>query len=133
MKKYDVVNLRFVDVRKYNGVEDGCHSWTFLGYDVVELDKMGKAKSILAEDETCYDILKPIDGNEKLGLYDHKGILNGDVRIKVIDRPQLGIFGNSLVVDEENIKEWIKKRPEFYFLHYQQQEQGKVKKLGEKK
>ena len=36
---YDVVNLRLVDVRKYNGVEDGCQSWTFLGYDVVKLDK----------------------------------------------------------------------------------------------
>ena len=40
---YDVVNLRFVDVRKYNGVEDGLNSWTFLGYDVVKVDRNGKA------------------------------------------------------------------------------------------
>jgi hypothetical protein len=39
---YEKAGLRLVDVRKYNGVEDGMQSWTFLGYDVVTKELNGK-------------------------------------------------------------------------------------------
>ena len=131
---YDVVNLRFLDVRKYNGVEDGLNSWTFLGYDVVKVDKDGSATSILAEEETCYEFLKPLNGDKECGIYDHDGILVGDIRIKVIERDSLNIFGRLPVVSKAHIKSWIDKRPGFSFLHYQpKKESVKVKKLGEKK
>lgn len=130
---YDVVNLRLVDVRKYNGVEDGHQSWTFLGYDVVKLDNVFSATSILAEEETKYGVLMPMDNEKYPGLFDHEGLEIGDIRVKIIDRPQLGIFGMLPVVSKDKIKKWIDKRPGFYFLHYHPQEENKVKKLGEKK
>ena len=131
---YDVVNLKLVDVRKYNGVEDGLNSWTFLGYDVVKVDREGNATSILAEEETCYEFLKPLNGDKESGIYDHNGILVGDVRVKLIERPSLDIFGRLPVVSKAHIKNWIDKRPGFSFLHYKpKKENSKVKKLGEKR
>jgi hypothetical protein len=130
---YDVVNLRLVDVRKYNGVEDGCQSWTFLGYDVVKLDNAFSTTSILAEEETKYEVLRPMDKDKYPGYFDHEGLVVGDIRVKIVDRHRLEIFGMLPVVSKENIKKWIDKRPGFYFLHYHPQEENKVKKIGEKK
>ena len=62
-----VKDLKMVDVRKYEGLENGKHAWTFLGYDIVMQDKEGKAVSILASEETKYDFLKKMYGGKNYG------------------------------------------------------------------
>ena len=128
---YAVSNLNMVEIRRYNGIEHGHQSWTFLGYDVVKINYMFNATSILADDEKTYEVLRPLDKEGSTGLYDHEGILIGDVRVKVIDDSQLGIFGRLPYVSKKSIEKWIDKRPDFYFPNYQS-EKGKVKKLGQK-
>ena len=130
---YDKASLRLVDVRKYNGVEDGMQSWTFLGYDVVKVLENGDAVSILAEDKTDYKFLKPINDEKDCPFFDHSGLNLGDIRIKIIENTQDDVLGNKPFVSMRRIKKWIEANPNFYFLNYQYKESVKVKKLGEKK
>ena len=130
---YEKASLRLVDVRKYNGVEDGMQSWTFLGYDVVKVLENGDAVSILAKDEIGYKFLKPISDEKDCPFFDHSGINLGDIRIKVIDNTQDDVLGNKPFVSSRRIKKWIDNNTQFYFLNYQYKENAKVKKLGEMK
>ena len=79
-------NLKMVDIRKYDGVQDGMNAWTFLGYDIVSFDAEGKAVSVLADEETKYDVLSPTYSEKhKREVLDHAGIIVGDIRAKVVD------------------------------------------------
>lgn len=131
-----VKDLKMVDVRKYDGVENGRHAWTFLGYDIVATDKEGRAVSILAEEETKYDFLQKLEttkGVKGIDYYDHEGINVGDIRVKPIENDRIEIFGRLPVVSKSAIKSWIDRRPGFSFLHYKPvKETGKVKSLGNK-
>ena len=131
-----VKDLKMVDVRKYEGLENGKHAWTFLGYDIVMQDKEGKAVSILASEETKYDFLKKIDnpaGVKGIDYFDHEGINIGDVRVKPVINDRIEIFGRLPLVSKSAIKSWVDKRPGFSFLHYKPvKEMGNVKSLGSK-
>ena len=128
---YEKASLRLVDVRKYNGVEDGMQSWIFLGCDVVKVLENGDAISILAEDKICYKFLKPINDEKYCAFFDHSGLNLGDIRIKVIDNVKDDIWGNKPFVSLRRIKKWIEANPDLHFLNYQYIENAKVKKLGE--
>lgn len=131
-----VKDLKMVDVRKYDGVENGRYAWTFLGYDIVATDKEGRAVSILADEETKYDFLQKLEttkGVKGIDYYDHEGINVGDIRVKPVDNTRLEIFGRLPVVSKSAIKSWIDRRPGFSFLHYKPVKgTGNVKSLGSK-
>lgn len=125
-------DLKMVDVRKYDGVENGKEAWTFLGYDIVSFDEEGKAVSILAAEETKYDVLKKVYSEEfKRDFYDHSGISIGDIRVKVVENEntQEAFIGRLPVTTKSKIRERLDKQAGFYFLHYQP---VKVKKIGSK-
>ena len=113
---FETANLRLVDVRKYNGVEDGYQSWTFLGYDVVKVLENGEACSILAQDNLEYKFLKPISLEKDCPFFDHSGIKIGDIRVKVIDNAEKDILGNNPLVSMKRIKKNIEAKKEFYFF-----------------
>lgn len=129
-------NLRMVDVRKYDGVQDGMQAWTFLGYDIVSFDEDGKAISVLADEETKYDVLKPTYSEVyKREVLDHSGILVGDIRVKVVEnrRVEESFLGEFSYTSKEKIQERLDRQKGFYFLHYNDEiKSAKVKSLGSK-
>jgi hypothetical protein len=129
-KFYNVSDLKVVDVRKYNGIEDGSYSWTFLGYDVVKVGLDGKANSIFEDVIEEYDFLKPIKDSKYICFYDHSGILIGDIRVKEVEHLQKDLFGILPCVSKNHIQNWINKNPNYEFLHYKPN--AKVKKLIQK-
>ena len=129
-------SLRMVDVRKYDGVQDGMQAWTFLGYDIVSFDEEGKAVSVLADEETKYDVLKPTYSEvHKREVLDHSGILVGDIRAKVVEnrRVEESFLGEFSYTSKEKIQERLDLQKGFYFLHYNDEiKSAKVKSLGSK-
>lgn len=124
-------DLKMVDVRKYEGVQDGMEAWTFLGYDIVSFDEEGKAVSVVASEETKYDVLKKAFSKEfNREYYDHSGLNIGDVRVKVIENEntKTAFVGSLPRVTRGTILAKIEKQPGFYFLHHH--ENAKVKKIG---
>ena len=101
--------------------------------NILKVLENGDACSILAQDNLEYKFLKPISLEKDCPFFDHSGIKIGDIRVKVIDNAEKDILGNNPLVSMKRIKKNIEAKKEFYFLHYQAKEQGKVKKLGEKK
>ena len=129
-------NLKMVDIRKYDGVQDGMNAWTFLGYDIVSFDDEGKAVSVLADEETKYDVLKPTYSEKhKREVLDHAGIIVGDIRAKVVDnrRVEESFLGELPYTTKENIQERLDRQKGFYFLHYNDEiKSAKVKSIGSK-
>lgn len=129
-------NLKMVDVRKYDGVQDGMNAWTFLGYDIVSFDAEGKAVSVLAEEETSYDVLRPTYSETyKREVLDHTGILVGDIRVKVVDnrRVEESFLGEFPYTSKEKIQKRLDRQKGFYFLHYNDElKNAKVKSFGSK-
>ena len=129
-------NLKMVDIRKYDGVQDGMNAWTFLGYDIVSFDDEGKAVSVLADEETKYDVLKPTYSEKhKREVLDHAGIIVGDIRAKVVDnrRVEESFLGELPYTTKENIQERLDRQKGFYFLHYNDEiKNAKVKSIGSK-
>ena len=129
-------SLRMVDVRKYDGVQDGMNAWTFLGYDIVSFDAEGKAVSVLAEEETSYDVLSPTYSETyKREVLDHTGILVGDIRVKVVDnrRVEESFLGEFPYTSKEKIQKRLDRQKGFYFLHYNDElKNAKVKSIGTK-
>jgi len=124
---YSVNDLKFVDVRRYHGYQNGQHVWTFLGYDVVKVDEEGNAVSILSDEESKYKFLKK--DKDKEG-HDYRGINTSDIRVKVLDTTKFDIFGKYSIVSKSYIQTWIDNRPELYFVHYNNNtRQNKVKKF----
>jgi len=116
---YATGDLDVVDIRKYVGVQDGFETWILLGFDVVLTNDEGKAFSIFS-DEVSYEYLKKIYvDSRKRDFYDHRGLEIGDVRAKVLDKHKIGIFGNSQLVSDIDIKAWISEHPGFHFLNYE--------------
>jgi len=129
-------DLELVDVRKYDGVQDGMEAWIFLGYDIVSFDAEGKAVSVVALEETKYDVLKKVF-SEKFNrhYYNHSNLNVGDVRVKVVENANTksAFIGSLPIVTKAKILEKIEEQPEFYFLHHEViKETGKVKSLGSK-
>ena len=127
---YNTSVLKVVDVRKYNGIEDGAHSWTFLGYDVVKVELDGKANSIFGDGNEDYEFLKMMTEEKYCGFYDHRLILVGDIRIKEVEHLQKDVFGILPFVSKNHIQNWINKNPNYEFLYYKPN--VKVKKLIQK-
>ena len=129
-------NLKMVDIRKYDGVQDGMNAWTFLGYDIVSFDAEGKAVSVLADEETKYDVLSPTYSEKhKREVLDHAGIIVGDIRAKVVDnrRVEESFLGELPYTTKENIQERLDRQKGFYFLHYNDEiKNAKVKSIGSK-
>ena len=129
-------NLKMVDIRKYDGVQDGMNAWTFLGYDIVSFDDEGKAVSVLADEETKYDVLRPTYSEKhKREVLDHAGIIVGDIRAKVVDnrRVEESFLGELPYTTKENIQERLDRQKGFYFLHYNDEiKSAKVKSIGSK-
>ena len=129
-------NLKMVDVRKYDGVQDGMNAWTFLGYDIVSFDAEGKAVSVLAEEETSYDVLRPTySENHKREVLDHTGILVGDIRVKVVENANLeeSFLGVLPFTTKKDIQKRLDRQKGFYFLHYNDElKNAKVKSIGTK-
>ena len=129
-------DLKMVDIRKYDGVQDGMNAWTFLGYDIVSFDAEGKAVSVLADEETKYDVLKPTYSEKhKREVLDHAGIIVGDIRAKVVDnrRVEESFLGELPYTTKENIQERLDRQKGFYFLHYNDEiKNAKVKSIGSK-
>lgn len=129
-------NLKMVDIRKYDGVQDGMNAWTFLGYDIVSFDAEGKAVSVLADEETKYDVLKPTYSEKhKCEVLNHAGIIVGDIRAKVVDnrRVEESFLGELPYTTKENIQERLDRQKGFYFLHYNDEiKSAKVKSIGSK-
>ena len=129
-------NLKMVDIRKYDGVQDGMNAWTFLGYDIVSFDAEGKAVSVLADEETKYDVLRPTYSEKhKREVLDHAGIIVGDIRAKVVDnrRVEESFLGELPYTTKENIQERLDRQKGFYFLHYNDEiKNAKVKSIGSK-
>ena len=126
-----VRDLKMVDVRKYEGVQDGMEAWTFLGYDIVSFDEEGKAVSVVAEEETKYDVLKKAFSKQfNREYYDHSGLAIGDVRAKVVEdsRTVAAFIWNVPRVTRDDILAKIDKQPGFYFLHHN--DDTKVKKMS---
>ena len=129
-------NLKMVDIRKYDGVQDGMNAWTFLGYDIVSFDDEGKAVSVLADEETKYDVLKTTYSEKhKREVLDHAGIIVGDIRAKVVDnrRVEESFLGELPYTTKKNIQERLDRQKGFYFLHYNDEiKNAKVKSIGSK-
>lgn len=129
-------DLKMVDIRKYDGVQDGMNAWTFLGYDIVSFDAEGKAVSVLADEETKYDVLRPTYSEKhKREVLDHAGIIVGDIRAKVVDnrRVEESFLGELPYTTKENIQERLDRQKGFYFLHYNDEiKNAKVKSIGSK-
>ena len=129
-------NLKMVDIRKYDGVQDGMNAWTFLGYDIVSFDAEGKAVSVLADEETKYDVLRPTYSEKhKREVLDHAGIIVGDIRAKVVDnrRVEESFLGELPYTTKKNIQERLDRQKGFYFLHYNDEiKNAKGKSIGSK-
>jgi len=135
--KLEVRKLRMVDIRKYDGVQDGMEAWTFLGYDIVSFDEDGKAVSALANEETKYDVLKASYSEKyKREVIDHSGIMIGEVRAKVVDnrKVEAAFLGDVPFTTKEEIQGRLDRQKGFYFLHYNDDlKQAKVKSIGSRK
>lgn len=132
-----VKNLRMVDIRKYDGVQDGMEAWIFLGYDIVSFDKEGKAVSVLASEETKYDVLKE-EYNAKYGreVIDHSGIEIGKIMAKPVNNRNVEevFLGEIPMTTKKEIQRRLDRQKGFYFLHYNDDlKQAKVKSLGSRK
>ena len=129
-------NLKMVDIRKYDGVQDGMNAWTFLGYDIVSFDAEGKAVSVLADEETKYDVLSPTYSEKhKREVLDYAGIIVGDIRAKVVDnrRVEESFLGELPYTTKKDIQERLDRQKGFYFLHYNDEiKNAKVKSIGSK-
>ena len=76
-KKSPVYDL--VTIRRYNGVEDGMHSWTFLSYAIVEKTEDGKAVC-LRDRNIEYEYAKEIENGEFV-YCDYSNINIGDIKV----------------------------------------------------
>lgn len=140
---FNVKDLNLVEVRSYCGIEGNQHAWIFLGYDVVRTDENGKAISVLAKENKEYDYLKKINFDDEenrkkyvvktnfndisMDYYDHDGLVEGDIRVKVVENARERVFGKKPIVSVYDIKRNIEKNSNLYFLHQSKKESAKVK------
>ena len=136
---FKVKDLNLVEVREYCGIDGNQYVWTFLGYDVVRTDESGKAVSVISDDNIEYDYLEKINledekNKEKYSIksydidyYNHDGLLEGDVRAKVVDIARERVLGKNMFVSLYDIKRNIDKNSTLYFLHQSNKECVKVK------
>ncbi len=71
-------NFDLVLIGKYDGVENGCHSWTALSYAIVI--KKNDKRAVCLRDENIEYYYMPYSSKEKES-HDYTNVVPGDIRI----------------------------------------------------
>ena len=125
-----MANFDLVTVRRYNGIEDGAYSWTFLTYAVVI--KTSELKGVCLRNENMeYDYM-PFPNREVL-LNAYESLNVGDIRVfPAFDRA----YNNMIIKTRNNLMQYINES-NLYFnddtkyakdISLQEEEKVKVKR-----
>lgn len=144
MDKFNTKDLRLIQIRKYNGIEDGMHSWTFCAYDFARVDKDGKLISVLASENVEYDnfVEYVFDEDKKRKFINHGKVNVGEVKVVVVNDLDAAIFGEQSTVTLDYLKWWAMNNPYSYHFKYcpsdkmddvVEEEFKKVKTINKKK
>ena len=118
--RFNAKDLRLVQIRKYNGIEEGMHSWTFYTYDFARVGKDGKLVSVLAPENVEYDNFVDYVFHEKKNhnFINHSKVNVGEVKVVVFNDRNAEMFGEQNTVTLDYLKWWAKNNPYSYYFKY---------------